>query len=76
MWLEILILVLAIPVGLLISYMTKEELISGRKWFKFILVVCVVLGIWFYFKELNYLVLTFAFIFIITLISLIKSYSK
>jgi ABC-type sugar transport system permease subunit len=38
----ILILLTAIPVGLLIAWLTKEELRDGQKWFKLIaLLSCV-----------------------------------
>lgn len=42
---EIIILILAIPSGFLISWLCREELVSGRKWFKILIVLSVALGI-------------------------------
>jgi len=41
--LSILVLLTSIPAGLLIAWLTKEELKAGKKWFK-ILVLAGVLG--------------------------------
>jgi hypothetical protein len=42
---EILILVLAIPVGYLLSWMARDELTQGRKWFKVIIVLSLILNL-------------------------------
>ena len=76
MMIELIILILAIPIGFLIAHLTRDELVIGRIWFKLILVVCAVMGVWFYFKGMVYITLTFLFILIVVLVSLIKSYDK
>ena len=74
MIINILIICLAVIMGFVISYYTKEEIVEGRVWFKILLVISVILGGIFYYKDINYLWMTFLFIFIITGISLIRSY--
>lgn len=76
MLLEIITLTLAIPTGYLLAYLTNDELVAGRKWFKAIIVVSVLLGIWFYLTGHYYISWTSAFIVIVTFVSLIKSYDK
>jgi Na+/H+ antiporter NhaC len=68
----VLILLTAIPAGLLVAWLTKEELRDGRKWFKAIVTAslagCIVS---LFFK--NYVImLTFAYIAIATAMSLKK----
>ena len=75
MLLEILILILAIPTGYLLAWLTKDELIQGRKWFKLIVLLSSVSAIIFVFYNLT-IALALAFISIVTIISLIKSYDK
>ncbi|MBU0466735.1 MAG: hypothetical protein KJ718_03320 [Nanoarchaeota archaeon] len=76
MLIEIIILLLAIPVGLLIAYLANDELVVGRNWFKALIVVCILVGIWFALTG-NYVV-TWAcgFVVVVTFISLIKSFDK
>jgi hypothetical protein len=73
---ELLVLILAFPTGLLIAYMTRDELVYGRRWFK-ILAILAVMGIGVSaFFELKYLAYTFAFMAIVAGISHIKSLEK
>ncbi len=76
MLLEILIFVASFPIGYLLAYMTKEELASGRKWFKLIIPLAFIIGLLFIFFKQYYITLTCAFIIILTSISLIKSFDK
>jgi len=72
---EILILVVAIPIGYLISYLARDELAQGRKWFKLIVFLSLILGIvfWFIQAEASY---SLFFLCIVAFVSLWKSYDK
>jgi len=76
MWLEIIVLVLAIPVGYLISWLCKDELIQGRKWFKILIIAGVIgfFGGFLYGK--NEIGWTFGFIAVVSFISYWKSFDK
>lgn len=74
MWIEIGLLALAIPVGWLIAYLTKEELKDGRFWFRVICDVSLVLAALFLILKIDYLALTFFFIFISTAVSIWKAH--
>lgn len=76
MVLELLVLALAIPAGLLIARFTKEELKPGKKYFKPLIILAVLATIWFYLTKLPAEALTSAFIAITTFISLMKSDKK
>lgn len=76
MVLEIIGLVLAIPVGYLIAWLAKDELIAGRKWFVALIVLSIVVGIFFYFSGLRHISWTSGFVFIVSFISLMKSGDK
>ena len=72
----ILVVVSAIPLGYLVAYMARDELIVGRKWFGVLMILSLVL----FFLCLafrNYpSAFTLAFIFIATWVSLVKSKDK
>jgi ABC-type Fe3+ transport system permease subunit len=74
--LAVLALLTAVPAGLLIAWLTQEELRAGRKWFKtmaFGSVLGVVAGV--FLKEYA-LMLTFAYIGVVSGISWKKSFCK
>jgi len=73
MLLEIVILILSIPTGFLIAHLAKDELAVGRKYFRVLIIASVLIGIWFYLTGVEYLVWTMAFVFVVSLISLIKA---
>ncbi len=73
MIIEIILLLLAIPTGFLIAWLARDELVSGRKWFRVLIVVSVLVIIWSWLTSLIYIVWTMGFILIVALISLIKS---
>ncbi|MEM4230477.1 MAG: hypothetical protein QXF25_01205 [Candidatus Pacearchaeota archaeon] len=67
------VLLTSIPVGLLIAWLTQEELNAGKKWFK-IIGSAGILGIIISFVLRQYvLTLTFAYIAIVAGISFIKA---
>ena len=73
----ILVLASSYPVGLLLAYLTRDELVSGRKWFKAISVLTLVVAIAFLVLYRNYaIILTLIYIVIVSFISLRKSYDK
>jgi hypothetical protein len=76
MILEILILALAIPAGFLLAWMSRDELVLGRVWFRALIIFSLLAGIWFFLIENKTIALTLAFIFIVTLISYVKSFEK
>jgi ABC-type Fe3+ transport system permease subunit len=74
--LEILLLIVAIPVGLWIAWATKEELTQGRPWFRVLIIVSIigVIGFWIY--GFSWISWTFGFVGILSLISFVKSYKN
>lgn len=76
MLLEIIILLIGIPVGFLIAYLTKDELVAGRKWFKVLIIVFVLVGIWSVLTGWNVVAWTSAFIVVVSLVSFVKSWNK
>jgi hypothetical protein len=76
MILNIFFILLAIPSGFLIAWLASDELVSGKKYFRILIIVSILGAIGGIFYDLIYLSLTFVFYFIISLISLIKSEDK
>ncbi|MEM4215283.1 MAG: hypothetical protein QW484_02900 [Candidatus Pacearchaeota archaeon] len=78
--LVIIIALLGYPTGLLIAKFTEEELHTGRKWFKLIIVVCILAIIVSIFiakaETLLFLISSFIFILLVALASLIKLRKK
>lgn len=70
---NVLILLLAIPVGYLISWMAKEELKQGRRWFRILVIAGILGGIGFWIYGFIIESLTMFFICIVALVSLVKS---
>lgn len=76
-----LILIAAFPLGFLLAKMTKEELKSGRIWFKLVIALAIIISIVsiffrLYFDEIVITVTSMLFIIIIAAISLLKSKKK
>lgn len=69
---EIILLLLAIPTGLLVAWLAKDELKSGRKWFKALVIASLALTLFFWIFGFAYISLTLAFIAIVSLVSLVK----
>jgi len=76
MFLEIIILILAIPAGFLIAWLSRDELVSGRKYFRILMIISILGVIWFWLSGMNYISWTLAFVFVVSLVSLIKSEDK
>ena len=74
--LDIVILILAIPVGFLLAWLARDELVSGRKWFRRIIISALIIGGWFYLIDEKTVALTCLFIIIVTYVSYIKSFDK
>jgi len=71
---EIIILILAIGSGFLISWLCREELIAGRKWFKLLVILSVVIGIGLELFGYGAAAWTMGFIAIVSMISYWKSF--
>ena len=69
------ILFLAVPLGYLLAYLTRDELVDGRKYFKLISFLCSLMALIFLFFSLT-IALTLVFMSIVSSVSLVKSYDK
>ena len=76
MIIEVGLLILAVPLGFLLAWAARDELVSGRKWFMVLLVISIVAGIGFYVFGLGHIGWTFGFIAVVSFISLKKSRDK
>ncbi|MCK9568257.1 hypothetical protein M0R72_04880 [Candidatus Pacearchaeota archaeon] len=65
-WLAIGVLVLGIPIGNFLARMTKEELKSGKKWFKLLIFVSLISSIISFFIGNDPLFFSFLFIAVVT----------
>jgi hypothetical protein len=76
MIIEIIILLLGIPTGLLISYFDRDELIGGSFWFLVLALSSFIVGSWFYLTD-NFIIMNSCwFIMIVSLVSYYKSKDK
>jgi len=73
MLIEIILLILAIPIGYLIAWLANDELVAGRKWFIAIICLFSAIGLFYLFSGTYYIALACLFIVIISSVSLIKS---
>jgi len=69
------VLILALPLGYLLAWLCKDEIVQGRKWFKIISLLSFVFGVILIFYNLT-ASFTLLFISISTLVSLVKSFDK
>jgi len=67
--------VLSIIAGFIISYMTRDELVDGRKWFSWITIICLLTSIWSYLTKDFVVLYSMMFLTIVSLISYIKSFN-
>ena len=76
-WLIIIILMLSFPLGYLLAYLCKDELTQLRRWFKLIIIVCLI-GIFIFLLLIQNFTIVFILIFIalVCLVSLRMSYNK
>ena len=70
---EILIMLTAIPIGYLIVKAANDELKFGKPWFRILIVVSILGGIWFWLTNQREIAWTSAYIFIVSLISFVRS---
>lgn len=70
----VLILLTAIPAGLLVAWLTKEELRDGRKWFKLIIALSLAGSVVFLVLKNEAVTLTLVYIAIATSMSLKKKH--
>tara|TARA_Y100000310_G_C20627362_1_gene786688 strand:+ start:707 stop:928 length:222 start_codon:yes stop_codon:yes gene_type:complete len=70
---ELIVLLLAIPVGLFIVRLTKDELKIGRKYFRALVIVSLIgiIGFWIYGRPVE--AWSMGFVGIVSLVSLVKS---
>ena len=73
MLIEIIILLSGIPAGYLIAWLAKDELKAGRKWFVILMIFSIIALFWFLFAGWKVESFSSGFIFIVSLISLLKS---
>ncbi len=74
MTIDFILLILAIPVGFLIAWLARDELIQGRKYLMVLEALCFSLIIIFLSNET--IVLTLGFMSIVGWISYLKSFDK
>jgi len=65
-WLAIGVLILGIPIGDFLAKITKEELKSGKKWFKLLIFVSLISSIISFFIGNDPLFFSFLFIAVVT----------
>ena len=62
----IVVLISSIPAGFILSWLTKEELKAGKKWFVIVIIASLILGFITLKLNIYYLALTFLYILIVT----------
>lgn len=62
----VLVLLIGFPIGDFLAKITKEELKSGQKWFKIIIIICFIGDILSIIFSNNVLLFSFLFIIIVT----------
>jgi len=73
---HLLVLLTSIPAGIVLAKLTKEELKSGRSWFESLTILAFVAGFVFLMSK-NYVVaLSFFYISIVSIISLLLSHGR
>ena len=77
--LYVLILLLAFPVGYLLAWLARDELVKGRMWFALLavasLIAIVIVSVTTFLLKFI-IILTLFFIIIISLVAIWKSYDK
>ena len=69
---ELIILVMGIPIGYLIAWLARDELVSGRVWFYVLIFASIFLGGFFIFYKEFYIVWTCGFVIIASVIGIWK----
>jgi hypothetical protein len=76
MFFKIVIFLLAIPFGFLVAWLARDELRVGVKYFRILMIASMIFGIWFWLNGKAYIAWTLSFIFVVSLISFVKSSDK
>ncbi len=71
---EILILVLAVPVGFLVGWWARDELLGLREWFKWLIVFSIVVGIGACLFDYSVVGWTLGFVAVVSFVSYWKSF--
>jgi hypothetical protein len=73
----VIIVATALPVGYLLAYLCGDELVPGRKWFFSLMIVSLVLilGLLIFYRN-SAMILTLAYIFVVSLLNFLISYDK
>lgn len=73
MLIELVVLALGIPVGFLIAWLARDELVQGRKYFRILIISSIigVIGFWIYGRPVE--AWTSGFIGIVAFVSFIKT---
>lgn len=74
--LVVVLILLSIPAGYWIAWLCRDELIMGRRWFKAIVILSVLLGLMFLFYNRIEIALMMLFVLIVSFISYKKSFDK
>jgi hypothetical protein len=77
---EIIVLLLGIPIGFLLSWMARDELVIGRQWFRMMLIVSSGMAMLFFLMR-DYVYgrifgFSISFIFIVTAVAYLMSFNK
>lgn len=75
----VLVILSSLPVGWLLAYLCRDELVAGRKWFKVISVICAILIVLLLIIRISSwleISLGLAYLGIISLVALKLSYNK
>lgn len=75
-FLEIIILLLAIPVGILISRLTKDEFSDGKKYFLSVLILSIIFSLFFFVINKQAVHLSLNFVVIVSGISYFAAYKN
>lgn len=76
MILAIIILILGIPIGYLIAWLGRDELVAGRKWLRILMISSLFIGSWFFLTGFKAEAFTVGFILIVTMVGFVKSSDK
>lgn len=68
------IIALEIAAGILLAWMSRDELRDGRIWFIFLMIASFFAGAWFAIQGDEYIVLSLLFVFIASLVAYVKSF--
>ncbi len=68
------LVVLSVPVGFLIAWLARDELVQGRKWFRILVILSIISGISLFLFDAVAAALTCTFIALVSLVSYWKSF--